>query len=122
MIYFYKPLNRVLVSFVSFFIILIVFSLVFLTRVKASTVFTDNFNDNSISGSLDVSNGTLVESNGVLSMTDFTGGGSDEKKAAVTSFPAGTDYTITAKVRVDSWTDGPTARVGVSVLSDPNPD
>jgi hypothetical protein len=83
-------------------------------------LFTDNFNDNQLSSAWTTLNGALSESNGVLSQTssEYT----DPRKALLSNsgiaFP--NNHQITAKVRVDTWTDGSYARAGVGLLTDAN--
>jgi len=61
--------------------------------------------------------GTWVQSGGVYSQTNTLSG--DPKKAIIANagLDPTADYTITAKVRVDSWVAGDYARAGVSLFT-----
>jgi predicted alpha-1,2-mannosidase len=86
------------------------------TAAPPVSSFADNFNDNSLGTSWSTYGGTWSESGQILSQTAAAG---DPKKAIISNAGLGTstDYTITAKVRVDSWTDGDSARAGVGLLT-----
>ena len=82
-----------------------------------TALFSDNFNDNSLGAAWSTYNGTWSESGQILQQTSTAS--QDPKKAIVSNssvtFPA--NLTITAKVRVDTWTDGTDARAGVSLFT-----
>jgi hypothetical protein len=61
--------------------------------------------------------GVWAESGGVLSQTSAAS--ADPKKAIIsnTGLTFGSDLTITAKVRIDTWIDGDLARGGVSLFT-----
>ncbi|CAG1017797.1 hypothetical protein BURC_02493, partial [Burkholderiaceae bacterium] len=81
-------------------------------------LFGDNFNDGQLSSAWTLRNGTWSEANGLLAQTST--GYADPRKAIISNsgvtFPS--NHLITAKVRVDSWTDGPYARAGVGLFTD----
>ncbi|MBN1409422.1 MAG: sulfatase-like hydrolase/transferase [Spirochaetales bacterium] len=79
--------------------------------------FNDSFNDNSIGSAWTMYGGSWSESGGILRQDSTTQG--DPCKAIITGsgLNAAGNQTIIAKVYVDSWTDGDTARAGVSLLS-----
>ncbi|SDX48958.1 discoidin domain-containing protein [Paenibacillus sp. CF384] len=80
-------------------------------------VFSDNFNDNTIGTSWTTYGGAWSETSQTLKQTSTANG--DPRKAIVSNGGLGTstDYTITAKVRVDNWTDGDYARAGVGLFT-----
>lgn len=88
------------------------------TTSSGSSLFQDNFNNNQIGPSWHTFGGTWSETGNVLRQTSAADG--DPKKALIrynkVAFPAN-PVTITAKVRVDSWTDGDYARAGVSLFN-----
>jgi hypothetical protein len=79
--------------------------------------FADNFNDNSLGSAWTTLGGTWTESGGVLSQTSTAS--ADPKKAIISNsgLNFGSNLTITAKVRVNSWVDGDMARAGVSLFT-----
>lgn len=79
--------------------------------------FADNFNDNSLGNAWTTMRGTWAEAGGVLSQTSTASG--DPKKAIISNsgLNFGSNLTITAKVRVNSWIDGDMARAGVSLFT-----
>jgi PKD repeat protein len=92
-------------------------SLVRTGYIYVPVCFSDNFNDNSISSNWTFVGGVWAESGGVLSQTSAAS--ADPKKAIIsnTGLTFGSDLTITAKVRIDSWIDGDMARGGVSLFT-----
>lgn len=82
-----------------------------------TTLFSDNFNDNSFGSAWSTFGGSWSESGSVLSQTSSATG--DPKKAIVSgsgaSFPA--SLTMTAKVKVNAWTDGDPARAGIGLFT-----
>jgi probable HAF family extracellular repeat protein len=83
----------------------------------SSILFADSFNDNSIGIAWSFKGGQWVEANQVMSQT--SGADGDPKKSIVSNSGVdfGTNHTIVAKVRVDTWVDGDRARAGVSLFS-----
>lgn len=86
------------------------------------TYDSDNFNDGNIADAWTFRNGTWQEVDGVLKQTSASE--QDPKKAILSNggFSETADYTITAKVRVDSWLgnnriDDDMARAGVSLFT-----
>lgn len=81
------------------------------------SLFSDNFDDNILGSAWTTYGGTWSESGQVLSQTSTASG--DPRKAIISNAGLGTnaDYTITAKVRVDNWTDGDYARAGVGLFT-----
>ena len=79
--------------------------------------FTDNFNDNSLGSAWTTLGGTWTESGGILSQTSTAS--ADPKKAIISNsgLNFGSNLTITAKVRVNSWVNGDMARSGVSLFT-----
>jgi PKD repeat protein len=92
-------------------------SLVRTNYIYVPVCFSDNFDDNSISSSWAFFGGTWAESGAVLSQTSAAS--ADPKKAIISNsgLSFGSDLTITAKVRIDSWIDGDMARGGVSLFT-----
>jgi PKD repeat protein len=93
-------------------------SLVRTNYIYVPVCFFDNFNDNSISTNWTFVGGTTwAEVGGVLSQTSAAT--ADPKKAIISnsSLTFSPNYTITAKVRIDSWIDGDMARGGVSLYT-----
>jgi hypothetical protein len=78
-------------------------------------LFSDNFSGPTLGSAWTTVGGSWSQSGGVLSQTSTASG--DPRKAMVTgvSFPA--DVSITAEVRVDSWTNGDYARAGVGLYT-----
>jgi hypothetical protein len=78
-------------------------------------LFSDNFSGSTLGPAWTTVGGSWSQSPGVLSQTSTANG--DPRKAMVTgvSFPA--DVSITAKVRVDTWTNGDYARAGVGLYT-----
>lgn len=85
-------------------------------RPATGTWFADDFNG-AVNPAWKFVNGTWTQSAGVLSQTATSL--ADPRKAVLIdqSYPANVE--ITAKVRVDSWTDGDAARAGVGLYTDP---
>jgi PKD repeat protein len=79
--------------------------------------FSDNFNDNILGSAWTTMRGTWTESGGVLSQTSTAS--ADPKKAIISNsgLNFGSNLTITAKVRINSWIDGDMARGGVSLFT-----
>jgi hypothetical protein len=79
--------------------------------------FADNFNDNSLGSAWATLGGTWTESDGILSQTSTAS--ADPMKAIISNsgLDFGSNLTITAKVRVNSWIDGDMARAGVSLFT-----
>jgi PKD repeat protein len=92
-------------------------SLVRTDYIYVPVCFSDNFNDNSISSNWTFVGGVWAESGGVLSQTSAAS--ADPKKAIIsnTGLTFGSNLTITAKVRIDSWIDGDLARGGGSLFT-----
>jgi hypothetical protein len=82
------------------------------------TLFSDNFSGTSLSTAWSLHGGTWVEQNGVLSQTDTVNG--DPKKAMVTDKAYPANLQVTARVRLDSWSDGDMARAGIGLYTDPS--
>jgi hypothetical protein len=80
-------------------------------------LFSDNFNDNILSSAWTTFNGTWSESGQILSQTST--GNAFVRKATISNSGVnfGSNHAITAKVRVDSWSDGDYARAGVSLFT-----
>ena len=82
-----------------------------------SALFSDNFNDNSLGSAWTTNKGAWSENSTILQQT--SGADEDPKKATISNsgitWPS--THCITAKVRVDSWTDGDYARAGVSLFT-----
>ena len=78
----------------------------------------DNFNDNALGTSWTTVRGTWIESGGILSQTSTAD--ADPIKAIVSNNGQafGADHVITAKVRIDSWSEGADmSRGGVSLYT-----
>lgn len=79
----------------------------------------DNFNDNTISSAWTFKNGTWVENDGVLKQTSSDR--QDPKKAILSNagYNQNTNYTIMAKVMVESgkWSNSDEARAGVGLFT-----
>jgi hypothetical protein len=112
----YKTTRRVIATLLSCVLCAgVIIALQTVAKVEAATtVFTDDFSGGSISGNWDVNQGTWVQSSGVLSLTDYSGFDVDQKAVIVGDLTPGDYYTITAKVRIDDWSDGDGGRAGVS--------
>lgn len=80
----------------------------------------DDFNDASISDAWTLYDGTWREENGVLKQISTNL--QDPKKAILSNggFTETENYTLTAKVLVDQWTNSDQARAGVSLFSNPS--
>lgn len=80
----------------------------------------DDFNDASISDAWTLYDGTWREENGVLKQISTNL--QDPKKAILSNggFTETENYTLTAKVYVDQWTNSDQARAGVSLFSNPS--
>src|SRR5262249_6283181 len=80
-----------------------------------NNLFADNFDSSSLNPAWQLVGGNWVQSGGVLAQTSTANG--DPRKAMVTNqtFPA--DVEITARVRVDNWTNGDYARAGVGLYT-----
>jgi hypothetical protein len=82
-----------------------------------TVLFADTFSGSSVNPAWTFVGGSWGQSGGVLAQAS-TGSG-DPKKALVTDQAYPANVMVTAKVRVDSWTDGDWARAGVSLDNDP---
>jgi hypothetical protein len=80
-------------------------------------LFSDNFEDNSIGGAWKIFGGSWSESGGVLSQSSTAA--VDPRKAVLSNagLSATGNYCLTAKLRVNSWTDGAYARAGVGLFA-----
>ncbi|MBN1411242.1 MAG: family 78 glycoside hydrolase catalytic domain [Spirochaetales bacterium] len=87
------------------------------TPTTVSTGFNDNFNDNAISGAWSLYSGTWSESGSILRQDSTSQGDPCKAIASNTGLNLGSNQTVTAKVYVNSWTDGDSARVGVSLFT-----
>lgn len=87
------------------------------TPTPIPALFSDNFNDNSLGSAWTTYGGTWSESSQILSQTST--GIAVVRKATISNSGVnfGSNHAITAKVRVDSWTDGDYARAGVSLFT-----
>jgi hypothetical protein len=91
----------------------------------ATCTFNDNFSAATTGSAWQLATGTggnpgtWVQSGGVYAQTNILGQYGDPKKAIIANagLDPTADYTITAKVRVDSWVAGDYARAGVSLFS-----
>ncbi|MBN1411324.1 MAG: discoidin domain-containing protein [Spirochaetales bacterium] len=87
------------------------------TPTSVASGFSDNFNDNTIGSAWTMYSGTWSETGGILRQ-DSTSQGDPCKAIVVNSgLNVSGNHTITAKVYINSWTDGDTARAGVSLLT-----
>ncbi|MBN2441007.1 MAG: carbohydrate-binding protein [Spirochaetales bacterium] len=87
------------------------------TPTPVAAGFSDNFNDNAIGSAWTMFSGTWSESGGILRQ-DSTSQGDPCKAIVVNSgLNVSGNHTVTAKVYINSWTDGDTARAGVSLFT-----
>ncbi|XID90712.1 family 43 glycosylhydrolase [Paenibacillaceae bacterium WGS1546] len=88
-----------------------------LVRDNERLELSDNFDDNNLGTVWTTFNGVWSETNQVLRQTSTALG--DPKKALISNsgIPFPSNIEVTAKVRVDSWTDGGYARAGVSIAN-----
>ncbi|MBN1411924.1 MAG: cellulase family glycosylhydrolase [Spirochaetales bacterium] len=87
------------------------------TPTPVQAAFSDNFNDNALGSAWSMYSGTWSESGGILRQ-DSTAQG-DPCKATVSNAGLSTsgNQTVTAKVYINSWSDGDSARAGVSLFT-----
>lgn len=80
-------------------------------------MYSDNFDDNSIGTAWTSKNGTWTESGQVMSQISTAA--ADPKKVILSNSGVdfGSNHTIKAKVKVNTWTNGDHARAGVSLFS-----
>jgi len=92
-------------------------SLIRTNYIYVPVCFSDDFNDNMLGSAWTTMRGTWTEAGGVLSQTSTASG--DPKKAIISNsgLNFGSNLTIIAKVRVNSWIDGDMARAGVSLFT-----
>lgn len=79
--------------------------------------FSDNFNDNILGSAWTTYGGAWSESSQILNQTST--GNAYVRKATVSNSGVNfsSNHTITAKVKVNSWTDGDYARAGISLFT-----
>ncbi|MBN1411022.1 MAG: discoidin domain-containing protein [Spirochaetales bacterium] len=82
-----------------------------------SSGFTDDFNDNSIGNAWTMYSGNWSENGGILRQDSSTQGDPCKAIAGSTGLSLDSNQTITAKVYVDTWSDGDSARAGVSLFT-----
>lgn len=89
-------------------------------NVNLGPLYLDDFNDNLLSANWIIKNGTWSETGGVVKQTSISIG--DPKKLILSNSGINflTNQTVTAKVRVDTWSDGDSARAGVSIFTNTN--
>jgi hypothetical protein len=89
-----------------------------LTPTPTSVSYTDNFNDNAIAGAWTFYGAGAWSEQGTILRQDSTTQG-DPCKAILSASGKtfGSSQTILAKVYVDTWTDGDSARTGVSLFT-----
>ncbi len=86
------------------------------TPTPVPVSFNDNFNDNAIGSAWSFYSGTWNEQGTILRQDSASQG--DPCKAMISNVGNfGSNHTILAKVYVDSWTDGDSARAGVSLFT-----
>jgi len=92
-------------------------SLIRTNYIYVPVCFSDDFNDNMLGSAWTTMRGTWTEAGGVLSQTSTASG--DPKKAIISNsgLNFGSNLTIIAKGRVNSWIDGDMARAGVSLFT-----
>jgi PKD repeat protein len=92
-------------------------SLIRTNYIYVPVCFSDDFNDNMLGSAWTTMRGTWTEAGGVLSQTSTASG--DPKKAIISNsgLNFGSNLTIIAKVRVNTWIDGDMARAGVSLFT-----
>lgn len=80
-------------------------------------MFSDDFNDNSLGAAWTTIGGTWSESGQTLSQSSIANG--YPKKAIISNSGVnfGSNHTITARVKIDSWTDGDYARAGIGLFT-----
>ncbi|MBN1412687.1 MAG: carbohydrate-binding protein, partial [Spirochaetales bacterium] len=87
------------------------------TPTTSAAGFTDNFNDNAIGSAWTMYSGTWSESGGILRQDSTSQGDPCKAIAGSSGISLGSNQTITAKVYINSWTDGDSARAGVSLFT-----
>ena len=89
-----------------------------LTPTPVPVSFNDNFNDNVLGSAWSFYGSGSWNESGTILRQDSTSQG-DPCKAIISNsgISFGSNHTITAKVYVDTWTDGDSARVGVSLFT-----
>jgi hypothetical protein len=80
-------------------------------------LFHDDFSSATLGTAWSTKGGSWVQQNGVFSQTSMTDG--DPKKAMVTDQTYPSDAIVTARVRVDTWTNSDLARAGIGLYTDP---
>jgi hypothetical protein len=80
-----------------------------------NNLFADNFDSASLGSSWSLVGGSWAQSGGLLQQTSTANG--DPRKAMVSGLGSLADIEITARVRVDSWTNGDYARAGVGLYT-----
>jgi titin len=83
-----------------------------------TVLYSDSFGGTSVNPAWKFVGGSWAQSNGMLAQTS-TGAG-DPKKALLTDQTYPASVVVAAKVRVDSWAGGDSARAGVSLYNDPS--
>lgn len=85
----------------------------------ANVAYTDLFEDGSVGSAWSTYGGTWTEASGVISQTSSANGSPKQAIVSNASVPnaSSTNLQVTAKVKVDSWTDGDYARAGVGLFT-----
>ncbi|MBN1411516.1 MAG: sulfatase-like hydrolase/transferase [Spirochaetales bacterium] len=79
--------------------------------------FSDDFSDNSMGSAWTTYSGSWSETGGILRQDSTSQGDPCKAIAADTGLSLGGNQTITAKVYIDSWSEGDSARAGVSLFT-----
>jgi hypothetical protein len=88
------------------------------TPTTAATSFNDNFNDNAVSGAWAFfGSGTWTEQGTILRQDSTAQGDPCKAILSASGKTFGANQTILAKVYVNTWTDGDSARAGVCLFS-----
>jgi beta-glucosidase len=87
------------------------------TPTSTAVSYNDNFNDNVLSTAWTKFNGTWTETGTILQQGSTTQGDPCKAILSASGKTFGSNQTILAKVYVDSWTDGDSARAGVSLFT-----
>jgi len=88
----------------------------------AGALFYDTFNTGILNPAWTPANGTWAINGTVMSCTASTSGNENKLLLANSGITFPTTYTISAKIRVDTWANGDgNGRIGLSVANDTNP-